>query len=392
MDLQKKINLLTGIDQTDDRVLSPKHLQSTFEDDLEDITDQDRFCTLEELSIRDYMRISDDESPKKSKKKKKHELFDDFEDVEFQSTEYDQATANKSLEKLKSSRLFQKITKKMSPDTISTFESFLDDENNFEGEDSEELKNNLISIGRKYARDTGVSGASSEIVKQYSDSEKNLKNLWEEFNRDAQGLQRDIEQLRSMTRGKNYKALSDLASAKTSIQSARLSVIKEMNAMRKTQFEMKLKEQAQKNATGEAATDITTNTIRNLFGSAHTNLVDAVGGYQNISGAVSDTKTIESAYSTYSDDEIDQKYFSNDTDEDDSDGDKFLKYEDAGVEYVLLVDDESKPLDLIAEDRDGNIVPDYPMPTNFRQLNFDINVKIGRATDDLHRQYKVRQV
>ena len=91
------------------------------------------------------------------------------------------------------------------------------------------------------------------------------------------------------------------------------------------------------------------------------------------------------------DDEIEQTYFS-DEPEETTDGDKFLEYEGKGVEYTLLVDDDNSPIEVVAKDRDGNIVPDYPMPTNVDQLQFNINMTTQSAEDELHRKYKVERI
>ena len=92
-----------------------------------------------------------------------------------------------------------------------------------------------------------------------------------------------------------------------------------------------------------------------------------------------------------SDEEIEEKYFS-DEPEEYSDGDKFLEYEGKGVEYTLLVDDDNSPIEVVAKDRDGNVIPDYPMPTNVDQLQFSVNMTTQSAEDELHRKYHVERV
>ncbi len=91
------------------------------------------------------------------------------------------------------------------------------------------------------------------------------------------------------------------------------------------------------------------------------------------------------------DDEIEEKYFANEPDEV-TDGDKFLEYEGLGVEYTLLVDDDNSPIEVVAKDRDGNVIPDYPMPSNVEQLQFNINMTTQSAEDELHRKYRVEKV
>ena len=393
MDLEKKLRFLTGNDEydmpdksshtnEDDFPLSdgiPSHFISTDEDD----------DSLDSLSIDSYLRLDDHKPSKKGKKKEKErlEVFDSFDEEDEESM----VAKDKAFNKLKGSKIYSKITKRMSADMIDEFESFLDDNSMFDSEESDELRNGLISMGRKYARDTGISSDNSEIAKAFSSSEKRLNDLLTEISRDKLNIQKDIDQLRSMTRGKNFKALSDLNSAKTSFHTTQLQAIKELNAIKKAEFDMRMKERAAKMASGgDASSDISTTTIRSLFGAGRNDIVNAAGGYSKVSGAIGNT--IGEIYNTdMTDDEIEDKYFA-DEKEEETDGDKFLEYEGRGVEYTLLVDDDNSPIEVVAKDRDGNVIPDYPMPSNVDQLQFNINMTTQSAEDELHRKYRVEKV
>ena len=385
MDLEEKLKFLTGNDEysmpsknshnEDDFPVSdgiPSHFVST-DDDTDD--------SLESISIDSYLRLDDHKPSKKSKKKEKErpEVFDSFDEEDEESM----LSKDKAFNKLKGSKIYSKITKKMSASMIDEFESFLDDDSMFDSEESDELRNGLVSMGRKYARDTGISSENSEITKTFSDSEKKLKSLYDEISKDKVNIQKDIDQLRSLTRGKNYKALSDLNSAKTSFHTTQLQAIKEMNAIKKAQFEMRMKERAAKMASGgDGSEDISTNTIRSLFGAGRNDIVNAAGGYSKVSGAIGSTIS-DSFQSDLSDEEIEEKYFANEPD-DVTDGDKFLEYEGQGVEYTLLVDDDNSPIEVVAKDREGHVIPDYPMPSNVDQLQFNINMTTQSAEDELH--------
>ena len=393
MDLEEKLKFLTGNDEysmpsknshkEDDFPVSdgiPSHFVST---------DDDTDNSLESISIDSYLRLNDHKPSKKSKKKEKErpEVFDSFDEEDEDSM----LSKDKAFNKLKGSKIYSKITKRMSASMIDEFESFLDDDSMFDSEESDELRNGLVSMGRKYARDTGISSENSEITKTFSDSEKKLKSLYDEISKDKVNIQKDIDQLRSLTRGKNYKALSDLNSAKTSFHTTQLQAIKEMNAIKKAQFEMRMKERAAKMASGgDGSEDISTNTIRSLFGAGRNDIVNAAGGYSKVSGAIGNTIS-DTFQSDLSDEEIEEKYFANEPDEV-TDGDKFLEYEGQGVEYTLLVDDDNSPIEVVAKDREGHVIPDYPMPSNVDQLQFNINMTTQSAEDELHRKYRVEKV
>ncbi len=393
MDLEEKLKFLTGNDE-----YSMPSKNSHKEDDFpvsDGIlshfvsTDDDTDNSLESISIDSYLRLDDHKPSKKSKKKEKErpEVFDSFDEEDEESM----LSKDKAFNKLKGSKIYSKITKRMSASMIDEFESFLDDDSMFDSEESDELRNGLVSMGRKYARDTGISSENSEITKTFSDSEKKLKSLYDEISKDKVNIQKDIDQLRSLTRGKNYKALSDLNSAKTSFHTTQLQAIKEMNAIKKAQFEMRMKERAAKMASGgDGSEDISTNTIRSLFGAGRNDIVNAAGGYSKVSGAIGSTIS-DSFQSDLSDEEIEEKYFANEPDEI-TDGDKFLEYEGQGVEYTLLVDDDNSPIEVVAKDREGHVIPDYPMPSNVDQLQFNINMTTQSAEDELHRKYRVEKV
>lgn len=391
MDLEEKLRYLSG---QDDPYEKPKPVSHTSDDAPHSInpnmvsTDEDD--SVDSISIDSYLGWNDHKASKKKKGKKaeRPEFFDDFdeEDLTDPST-----TGSKEINRLRSSKFYNKMVKRMPSSMIGELEEFLGDDSAFEDEEGQELRNGLISMGRKYARDTGINSDTSEIAKTFAASEKKLKDLCDEIDRDKVNIQRDIDQLRSMTRGRNYKALSDLNSAKTSYHSTQLQAIKEMNSIKKSIFEMRMKERAAKAAAGDTEnTDISTNTIRSLFSAGRNDIVNAAGGYSKVSGAVNSISSNPSNMDM-SDDEIEDRYFADEPDEE-TDGDKFLEYEGQGVEYYLLVDETDAPVEVVAKDRDGNIVPDYPMPSNVENLRFSINTTTQSAEDDLHRKYKLERV
>lgn len=252
-------------------------------------------------------------------------------------------------------------------------------------DEDDELRRNLIRYGRKYHRNTEISGESSEIVKAYSESEKKLDELLKEMDSDMEALQKDITNMRMM-RTRNYKALTELIDTKATYHNVKLGAIKEMNAMKKVQFELQMK--ADKTKAEENGDESAINrTIQGLFGLGRNNLISS---YSDVSGSVEAGAPEDTDYQIDEDVLIQKKYFSSD-DIEETDGDKFLKYEGLGVHYILLYDD-SNYREIIAEDRDGNIIPDYPIPSNIEDLDFNISEATGTATDNLANQYVIRKV
>lgn len=268
---------------------------------------------------------------------------------------------------------------------VSDFDGYI--ERYIMDDEDVELKRSLIKYGRKYARDTKTTGESSEVNKAYAQSEEVLSKLLDEVDADRELVQKDITGLR-IARSRNYKALSELISAKATFHKTALDIVKEMNSMKKSQFDIQMK--LDKTKKEEQSDDTASNrAIQQLFGMGRDSIMSSLGGYGGVSGS-SEAGIEEDTYD-YDEDEIIQKKYFSDNDEVESDGDKFLKYEGMGVHYILLYNDDGIQ-GIIAEDKDGNVVPDYPIPTNPKDLDFTISESTGTATDNLTNQYELRRV
>ena len=305
---------------------------------------------------------------------------------------YEHKETRKKTKKDKVSRILDDgnslISNVMNEDSIDDFDGFIGD---FMLDDEDvELRRNLIRYGRKYARETKVSAETSEISKAYSESEKLLSELLGELEDDKKAVQSDISNMRMM-RTRNYKALSDLIEAKAQFHNTALSAIKEMNNMKKAQFELQMKVDRSKKESEE--NDSSANrAIQQLFGIGRDSIMGSLGGYSGVSGADDLEAAIESnEYGLNEDEYIQQKYFNDNEDFEESDGDKFLKYEGMGVHYILLYDDNNYR-EIIAEDKDGNIVPDYPLPSDPDNLDFTISESTGTAVDNLANSYELRHI
>lgn len=248
-----------------------------------------------------------------------------------------------------------------------------------------ELKNSLVSMGRKYARSTAIDGETSEITKAFAGQENALKDMLQEVNKDIIALDRDIENMRMM-RSKNYKTMSELIDVKNSYHSTHLNIIKELNNIKKASFDLKLKHEKNKQEEN-AASGASNQALQKLFSIGHSNLIGALGGRETATNDLEYEGTDAIVPFDQTDEYVQAKYFS---DVEETDGDIFIKYEKDGVHYVLLYDVANDTKQIIAEDKNGNVIPEYPMPSDIDELTFDINKQTGMATDQLHRTYIVR--
>ena len=421
VDLMSKLELLTGaispeemeeqlagITPDEIKEKKSKHKSSFHKPltrDYEDTSSDDDFEFSDNpLSIDNYLQSS---GYKKKKDKKKKKTVSENELNEFMEELTPRDSQSRSLLGIKPSgnkkvdKMVERTRKFVSESDLfnaDEFDSFLDDDESiFSAEEDAEMRNHLISMGRKYARDSAESKESSEINKTFADSDKRLKNLFDEVSRDKESIQRDIDRLRVPGRG--GKTLSDMLTAKKGMHDTQLQIIKEINSMKKNIYDLRAKEAARKEAENAGGNDISANTLQSIFSSAKNGLIGNMGGYSGVSGAIreddeSSGGSFNNGYDVaddeMDDEEIQRRYFRRDDSYGESDGDKFLKYEDRGVEYVLEVDSDNKVLGVHAEDRDGILIPDYPLPSNINELTFDIDPVAKRATDTMHRNYKLQ--
>lgn len=268
---------------------------------------------------------------------------------------------------------------------IEDFDTYIQDF--FLEDEDDNFRNELIKRGRQYTRSTSISKESSEIQKLYAGNEQRIEELLKEVAQDSEAVQKDINYMRS-ARSRNYKVLAELIGERRSYHDTTLSAIKELNAMHKAKVELQLKiDKEHKDESGD--NDLVANrAIQNLFSMGRDSLV---GSYADVSG--SSEAGVKKEYGNQLDEDelIHNKYFKDDDDVPETDGDKFLKYEDLGVELILEYD-ETGPIRIVAEDRNGNELPDYPTIEITDDLSFTISENTGTATDNLSQKYKLRKL
>jgi len=332
--------------------------KSSFDNPFSEPKSKIRVSDMEKLSKSKSKSEDEDDTPKKKKKKKNKydKMFEKFDEIRENRLKED-------------GLLFDSI--------LSSYD--LDDED-------EELKHSLISQGRKYARETRMSKESSEIAKIFSGNEKLVQDIIDGANADIEKLSTDINRMRAVQTGRNNKLISDMCETKKDLYGVVLSAVKESNSMKVKMIEIQSK-LAKENALAGAAGDgdaLISRAIGSLITAGKGNALGMVGGYAGVSGA----KGADEDYvSLSSEDDSDDVY---DDESEDEDGRKYLQYEGMGIQYVATQRKDGS-MKVTAEDRDGNLVEDYPLPPDADHLNFSINEKLGTATDDYYRKYIFRK-
>lgn len=260
-------------------------------------------------------------------------------------------------------------------------DSVLDDIS--EDDENARIRSGLIGLGRKYARIHDDDGTTSEVDKAFNPQIDKLNDLLTEVTRDTDEVEKDINQIRRMMNGRNYQRMNELIETKASLHNTTLNIIKELSSIEKNKFDIKNKMAKDKPADVDPSL-MSGNILQNIFGIGHDALLTSVDGREGSSGAISyDENTLEDT------DEYGALVYNKNfpTEDDESEGDKFIKYENRGVEMVLEESGDGTKT-IYAQDADGNVIDDYPLPKDIESLTFDINVRTGTATDQLQRRYK----
>lgn len=370
MDLLEKMKALNQ-GYNSDLELAGVVSSTTANQDSEDFSDD---FLPREFSIQSYLTGSKKPSKGKPAKRKKT-IFDD--------PELDQRIVTSQSIFDQAHEAARQLMEDEDLAIAGDFDSFISSDI-FAQDEDDEMKNHLVAMGRKYHRDTAISPGASEIQKSFADSEQRLKKLYEEVSQDKADVQLDIKRMRVPGRG--GKALSDMAAVKNSLHNTQLQIVKEINGMRKLKFELQAKLDAKKEAENAGGNDISANTIQQLFSSSRQSIIRSAGGYASVSGSQQPDAYSSLDFDNMSDDEIEAKYYHP---ESQTDGDKFLEYEDRGVKMILFVDHSFNTNGVIAEDKDGICIPDYPLP-EVDSLEFTFDKVAMTATDNMHRNYVVR--
>lgn len=317
----------------------------------------------ESFSVTPATRLSQEKKTEVTKRKKDTKFDDDLEGG-LNLDELDDILASK--------------------DEDDDYDSAFDDliENAFIEDEDVTLRNSLIAMGRRHAiKSLEDDPDTSEISRAFVRQEQAVEDLISEINKDTVAINRDIEMMRSL-RTKNYKSMADLISARVSFANVKLSAIKELNSIQKTKFELKAKMKKSDDESAEGGLGAT-QTIQKLFSIGRQNLVGAVDDDVLTTDTGDDDYNANAAITTIHEESALPPAV--------TDGDKFIAHEDEGVEYVLDIDSGTDDKQIYAVNKYGDVISDYPLPSNPDQLNFQINELAGEATDQLQRRYRLRR-
>jgi len=261
----------------------------------------------------------------------------------------------------------------------------------FQDDEDVAFRNSLIAMGRKYAiKGMEEDQGTSEVSRAFSQQEKAIYDILEENRQVSMALQNDIDFMR-MARTRNFKSLSDMIEVRASLLDGRLRAIQELNRVAEKKFTLTAKV---KEAEGDEDGAMTaTRAVQKIFSMGRGALALETGPGDSGGRSTFSTESVDSADDIYDSDERPENVIMRESDLPPAvtDGDKFIEHEREGVEYVLDIGEGGDERNIYAINRHGDVVPDYPLPSDPNSLNFSINEMTGTAVDQLQRTYLLRK-
>lgn len=263
----------------------------------------------------------------------------------------------------------------------------------FEIDGDEELRSSLIAQGRKYNQSHSQSGESSEFEKAFTKQESALNQLISDLEKDIGATEKDINNMR-LSRVRSPKVLSDLISVKGSLYSTKLAAIKEINSIKKNILDLNLKSKKGTEDDNQASMAASLALQQMIEGDARDSLSDT--DYRTMARgsitSINDSQTEIPIYERNAQDDLDELEAEREYEATaHSEGDLYIQYENMNVQSYAEVDENDRVVRLIAKDREGNEIPDYPMP-DIKDGTFTIHEDLGTVTDSFHRNYILEKI
>lgn len=265
----------------------------------------------------------------------------------------------------------------------------------FELDEDDELRASLIAQGRKYNQSHSQSNEASEFEKAFTKQETALNQLIVDLEKDIGATEKDINNMR-LSRVRSPKALSDLISVKGSLYSTKLAAIKEINAIKKNILDLNLKSKKSTEDESSASMAASLALQQMIEGDARDSLSDS--DYRAMArGSITmdsngKVKTEIPSYERNAQDDLDELEAERNYESSlKSEGDLYIQYENSNVQAYAEVDENDRVIRLVARDRDGNEIPDYPLP-DINEGTFTIHEDLGTVTDSFHRNYILEKI
>ena len=273
-------------------------------------------------------------------------------------------------------------------------EDFYQAVDNWDNDYMEEISEKLTKKGKrsydKYKED------ENEFKKEFAEELTMLYDLLDDANKFNKKLIKKYDSIDGSKAKGTSKYLNDLIASVLTSNTNKLQIIKEITNLKKTIQELKIKSDGKYAKMGDDSLESQANSFfSNIMSVGRNNFISALNGdemsFDNIEYS-SDTD-IEYA-NTLPDiqDEIHDRIAERLMNEDSNrstEAEKYIIYENLKPEYKILRSAVDNTWEVIAVDKDGQRIPDYPVPTRAQLGRCKFSSDGAWMTDAYGRSYKV---
>lgn len=294
--------------------------------------------------------------------------------------------------------MMQEIEEQEPIDIIPQFDEdtdFYSAIDNWDNEYVEEISEKLTKKGKrsydKYKED------ENEFKKEFAEELTMLYDLLDDANKFSKKLSKKYDSIDGSKAKGTSKYLNDLIASVLTSNTNKLQIIKEITNLKKTIQELKIKADGKKGniSDGDGSLENQANDFfSNIMGVGRNNFLAALNGdpdSQLSSSEYSSDNDIEYVNSLpEAQEELHEKINERLMNESSRsvEGDKYIIYENLQPELVIMYNVLDNSWDMIAVDKDGQRIIDYPVPTKkeLGKMKFSSDHKF--ATDAYGRSYK----
>lgn len=294
--------------------------------------------------------------------------------------------------------MMQEIEEQEPIDIIPQFDEdtdFYSAIDNWDNEYVEEISEKLTKKGKrsydKYKED------ENEFKKEFAEELTMLYDLLDDANKFSKKLSKKYDSIDGSKAKGTSKYLNDLIASVLTSNTNKLQIIKEITTLKKTIQELKIKADGKKSniSDGDGSLENQANDFfSNIMGVGRNNFLAALNGdpdSQLSSSDYSSDNDIEYVNSLPEAQEelherINERLMNESSRS--AEGDKYIIYENLQPELVIMYNVLDNSWDMIAVDKDGQRIIDYPVPTKkeLGKMKFSSDHKF--ATDAYGRSYK----
>ena len=283
--------------------------------------------------------------------------------------------------KKKKNKLFSEIDKILEEDGS-------DDEMMFASSYKSRKKKELDADGDIFDTSDKGSKKVKSIEAKFKPELANLQKLLKDNDATVKMIKDVLTPIMSSKARGSSKFLVDLFLSLNSANNNRLSTIKEISNVKKAIYDLKIKmEKDNKDASGLTNDQFGSAVFDALFKQGRSNVIDTANSYnQDLSSFASSSRSFE---------EMCDERLGNVPEEDlyrSEEGNRMIQYESLNPEVCITKSFNTGDIGVIAIDKDGNKLEDYPIPTLKVLGKLTFNNEAGTCTDFTGRVFRVIDV